>query len=417
MEHLEHFGLSRDPFCNDPQVATYFQGSEHAQVEKRLVRAVGQRKGLVLCTGPRGAGKSMIVRHLLDSLEEEVYEACLLLPTPGVADGHWVLARLAAQLGVEEPAEDRAGLLGQVYDAMAIVREDGRHTVLFVDETEVLAERGALGALQALLNLEYEERRLLTLVLVGVPEVAEAIAHERGLADRVDVHVRLHALDAGGAEEYLVHRIRRVGGSPAILDPNAVPVLIDRSGGVPRRLNTIADNALFEAFLAGRVSARAADVNKAADDLQLDVSPSPTGAVAPPPRPAAAAEDEPTQPPARSRAQAEETMQLADSDDAASIFSADGAGSVDAPGMPEATTVLSSEIPAPPRGMPDATMILSSNDGDDGLGGFGEPIPEPPVRATARRRKRRSRTCSSISSRIPETRRRSARVGGLGRVR
>ena len=378
MEHLEHFGLSRDPFCNDPQVATYFQGHEHAQVEKRLVRAVSQRKGLVLFTGPRGAGKSLIVRHLLDSLEEEVYEACLLLPTPGVADGHWVLARLAAQLGVEEAAADRAELLGQVYEAMAIVREDGRHTVLFVDETEVLADQGALGALQALLNLEYEERRLLTLVLVGVPELAESIGAERGLADRVDVHVRLQALDTTGAQEYLVHRIRRVGGSPAIIDPTALPVLIERAGGVPRRMNSIADNALFEAYLAGRVSVDPTDVHRAADDLKLeagDLKPEAglaERAAAPAP---ARRDDTPTTPPQRPRPQAEATMQLTEDEDAESIFDRSGSGAP-TPGMPDATMLMTPEMPESPGGMPDATMILSADD-DDGLGGFDEPIPEP----------------------------------------
>lgn len=378
MEHLEHFGLSRDPFCNDPQVATYFQGHEHAQVEKRLVRAVSQRKGLVLFTGPRGAGKSLIVRHLLDSLEEEIYEACLLLPTPGVADGRWVLARLAAQLGVEEAAEDRAGLLGQVYEAMAIVREDGRHTVLFVDETEVLADQGALSALQALLNLEYEERRLLTLVLVGVPELAESIGAERGLADRVDVHVRLQALDTVGAQEYLVHRIRRVGGSPAIIDPSALPVLIDRAGGVPRRLNTIADNALFEAYLAGRVSVDPTDVHCAADDLKLEGGVAERAAVLTPIR----RDETPTAPPQRSRPQAEATIQLTEDDDAASIFDSAGPSTGPNAGMPDATILMTPEMPPSPgglpdgvRGMPDATMILSAD--DDGLGSFDEPIPEP----------------------------------------
>lgn len=369
MEHLEHFGLSRDPFCNDPQVATYFQGHEHAQVEKRLVRAVGQRKGLVLFTGPRGSGKSMIVRHLLDSLEEEIYEACLLLPVPGMTDDLWVLARLASQLGVEETATDRAALLGQVYEAMAIVREDGRHTVLFVDETEVLASRGELGDLQALLNLEYEERRLLTLVLVGVPDLSESISAERGLADRVDVHVRLQALDPRGAQEYLVHRIRRVGGSPAIIDPNALPVLIARAGGVPRRLNSIADNALFEAYLAGRVSVNGADVNRAADDLSLDAG-----------APAAAApeiaDDMRTSPPQQPRGQADTTIQFAEGDDQ-SIFESAAVEVPEVSGMPDATMLMTPEMPAIPRGHPDATMILSPSEDDDGLGGFGDAIPEP----------------------------------------
>jgi type II secretory pathway predicted ATPase ExeA len=278
VEHLEHFGLSRDPFSNDPQLSVYFPSAEHASAERRLRRGVTQQKGLCLLTGPAGAGKSMVVRHLLEDLEEEVYQACLLVPVPGVADVTWVLSRFAAHLGVEEPAPERATLLGQIYDQMAVVREDGRHAVLIIDESDVLAERGALGDLRALLNLEYEERRLLTLVLVGPNEIQENLARESGLAARVDVHVRLRPLDSDAATQYLTHRIRRVGGSPAILDSTALPLLIERAGGIPRLLNTIADNALFEAFLAKRVSATADDVSRAADELELGEGAAPRAA-------------------------------------------------------------------------------------------------------------------------------------------
>jgi type II secretory pathway predicted ATPase ExeA len=267
VEHLEHFGLSRDPFSNDPQLSVYFPSAEHSAAERRLQRGVTQQKGLCLLTGPAGAGKSMVVRHLLESLEEEVYQACLLVPVPGVADVTWVLSRFAAHLGVDEPAQERAALLAQIYDQMAIVREDGRHVVLIIDESDVLAERGALGDLRALLNLEYEERRLLTLVLVGPEKLLETIGREAGLAARIDVHVRLRPLDAEAATQYVTHRVRRVGGSPAILDSSALQELIERSGGIVRRLNSIADNALFEAFLAGRNSATREDVKSAADEL------------------------------------------------------------------------------------------------------------------------------------------------------
>jgi type II secretory pathway predicted ATPase ExeA len=289
VEHLEHFGLSRDPFSNDPQLSVYFPSAEHASAERRLRRGVTQQKGLCLLTGPAGAGKSMVVRHLLESLEEEVYEACLLVPVPGVADVTWVLSRFAAHLGVEEPSPERAALLAQIYDQMAIVREDGRHVVLIIDESDVLAERGALGDLRALLNLEYEERRLLTLVLVGPNEIQETLAKDAGLAARVDVHVRLRPLDPEAATQYLTHRVRRVGGSPAILDNSATAALIERAGGIVRRMNSIADNALFEAFLAGRVSATADDVKRAADELEMGEGARTSAAASVRPPPAAAA--------------------------------------------------------------------------------------------------------------------------------
>ena len=246
------------------------------------------------------------MRHLLDALEEEVYQACLLVPVPGVADVTWVLSRFAAHLGVEEPALERAALLAQIYDQMAIVREDGRHVVLIIDESDVLAERGALGDLRALLNLEYEERRLLTLVLVGPNELLETLGREAGLAARIDVHVRLRPLDAEAATQYVTHRVRRVGGSPAILDASALQELIERSGGIVRRLNSIADNALFEAFLAGRNSATREDVKSAAEELGTGEAtgagtkpapspPAPPGAAPQPPRPAPRAADGPRQ--------------------------------------------------------------------------------------------------------------------------
>jgi general secretion pathway protein A len=209
------------------------------------------------------------VRHVLEGLEEEIFEACLLVPVPGVSDGAWVLDRIARQLGVESPARERAALLSEVYDKLAIVREDGRHAVVILDEAQVLAEQGVLRELRGLLNLEYEERRLLTLVLVGLPALARAVADEPGLADRLDVPLRIGALTGEEASRYLTHRIRAAGGNPAIVESGAVAALVKWGGGVPRTLNRLADAALFEAHLAGRVSATATDVQRAAAELEL----------------------------------------------------------------------------------------------------------------------------------------------------
>jgi type II secretory pathway predicted ATPase ExeA len=218
----------------------------------------------------------MLVRHVLDGLEEELFEACLLVPVPAVSDGAWVLDRLARQLGIEAPARDRAAVLAEVYERLAIVREDGRHSVVILDEAQVLVEQGVLAELRGLLNLEYEERRLLTLVLVGLPSLARAVAEEPALAERIDVPLHVGALTNEESPRYLTHRIRAAGGNPAILESGAVAALVKWAGGNPRRLNGLADAALFEAHLAGRLSATAADVERAAAELELP-APAPSG--------------------------------------------------------------------------------------------------------------------------------------------
>jgi type II secretory pathway predicted ATPase ExeA len=273
LEHLSTFGLNRDPFGGDSQLVWYFEGGAFGSATKKLHRAAFQAKSLCLVTGRGGVGKTMLVRHLLDAFDEDVFEASMLVPVPGITDMRWLLTRWAQQLGVEEPESELSALLGQVYEQLAIVREDGRNAVLIVDEAQVLAERGLLAELRGLLNLEYEEKKLLTLVLVGSPSLADAVAAEPALRDRVDLRLVIPPLQPREVAGYLHHRIRAAGGNPAILESSAVEAITKLSSGIPRRVNAIADNALFEAHVEGRVSATAAHVERVAGELGFAAEP------------------------------------------------------------------------------------------------------------------------------------------------
>jgi type II secretory pathway predicted ATPase ExeA len=233
----------------------------------------------------------MLVRHLMDALEPEAFEACMLVPMPGITDFRWLLTRLAQQLDVETPAGDLQGVLAQVYEQLAVVREDGRSAVLIIDEAQVLADRGLLADLRGLLNLEYEDKRLLTIVLVGAPALLDALRAEPALADRIDLKLALPCLATKEVAPYLHHRIRAAGGNAAILESGAVAALTKLSEGLPRRINALADAALYEAHLAGRVSATAADVEHAAAELGIGqgAESEPAAAEAPAPAPRASA--------------------------------------------------------------------------------------------------------------------------------
>jgi general secretion pathway protein A len=281
VEHLATFGLDRDPFGCDAQLIWYFEGAGFASATERLHRAATQSKGLCVVTGRGGVGKTMLVRHLLQVLDEEVFEASMLVAVPGITDTRWLLTRWAQQLGVEAPSTDLATVLAQIYEQLAIVREEGRNAVLIVDEAQVLAERGILAELRGLLNLEYEEKRLVTVVLVGAPMLADAVSAEPGLRDRIDLRLSIQPLQAKEVVSYVHHRIRAAGGNPAIFESSAVARLTKLGGGIPRRINAFADHALFEAHRAGRVSATSADVDHAVQEL--DDSPEAGASAAPAP--------------------------------------------------------------------------------------------------------------------------------------
>ena len=185
----------------------------------------------------------------------------------GAADASWMLRRYAAQLGVEEPAAEREGLIAQIYEQLAIVREDGRHAILIIDDADALAKPNALAEICGLLKLEYEDRRLLSLVLTGPETLADAFRGDPGLAHQVDVRVELSQLDQLETADYLEHRIRQAAGEPSILEPDAIVALRDLGQGYPGRMNKLADNALFEAFLCGRKRVASVDVERAHADL------------------------------------------------------------------------------------------------------------------------------------------------------
>ncbi|MFK7897493.1 MAG: AAA family ATPase [Myxococcota bacterium] len=275
MEHLQHFGLTRDPFSNEPDLRFYFESGSHHDAQRRVERGLRQRKGLTVLTGEGGMGKTLLSRRILEALEEEVFEATLLMMLPGAADATSILQRFARQIGCDEPALDRAELLGQIYEQLSIVREDGRHAVLIIDDAQIMAP-AALAELGGLLSLEYEDKRLLSMLLVGSPDLDKLVESDAGMKPRVDVRVRLQPLDLVNAAAYVKHRLSSVQGPEGLVTEESMETLHKFGRGRPRLINTLADNALFETYLGGRLAIECMDVERAAGDLGIGPDPGTT---------------------------------------------------------------------------------------------------------------------------------------------
>jgi type II secretory pathway predicted ATPase ExeA len=273
VDHLRHFGLSEDPFRDELRVRDFCDTRVTHDARLRVERGLRQGRGLGIVSGEPGSGKSMLLRRILDGLEEEVFEASMLVVLPGAAEAGGLIARFARHLGVEAPASERHALLGQIFERLAIVREEGRQAVLFVDDADVLGSSGALAELIGLLRLEYEGRRLITLVLAGAGGLDAAIAADPALARRTDFRGRLEPFDLQDAAGYLARRIESAGGDPGILAPEAIESIHRLARGLPGPMNRLADNALFEAFLCGRGRATCADVECAHRNLGFDAPP------------------------------------------------------------------------------------------------------------------------------------------------
>jgi type II secretory pathway predicted ATPase ExeA len=285
MNYLDYYELAQEPFSNAPVSRFYFNSPQHSQALVRLTHLCAQMKGLGILVGDIGAGKTTLARRLLDSLPETEYEAALLVIIHSGVTASWLLKRIALQLGVDSPSEDKLTLLGQLYQRLVKIYESGKKAVVLIDEAQMLATRELMEEFRGLLNLEVPERKLLSLIFFGLPEIEQNLRLDAPLAQRVAIKYRLDHLAPESTEAYIKHRLRLAGASRMPLTPEAVKAVHRFSSGTPRVINTLCDNALFEGYVARAPMIDEAMIARVALDLGLDGAvPTEAAAAAPPGR-------------------------------------------------------------------------------------------------------------------------------------
>jgi type II secretory pathway predicted ATPase ExeA len=250
MSYLSYFEMAQEPFSNAPVSRFYYNSTQHAQALMRLTYAVDSMKGLAVLVGRIGAGKTTLARRMLDSLPEDKYEAALLVIVHSGINASWLLRRIAIQIGVQNPHNEKLALLGQLYQRLVQIYDQGKKAVVLIDEAQMLQTRELMEEFRGLLNLEVPERKLISFVFFGLPDIERNLLLDPPLAQRVALKVALEPFDRQSTEAYIKHRLRLAGAKRMLFTANAIEVIHKGSGGIPRVINTLSDNALFEAFLA-----------------------------------------------------------------------------------------------------------------------------------------------------------------------
>ena len=250
MDYLDFYDLNQEPFSNAPVSRFYYDSAQHSQALVRLMYALNAMKGLAILIGDIGAGKTTLARRLLDALDEQEYEAALLVIIHRDITSDWLLRRIAIQLGVEAPDKDKLVLLSQLYRRLVEIYEEGKKAVVLIDEAQMLDTRELMEEFRGLLNLEVPERKLLSFVFFGLPEIEGNLEKDAPLAQRVALRVRLMPFDLASTDAYVRHRLRMAGSVRPVFDREAMNLIHLASGGVPRLINTVCDNALLEGALS-----------------------------------------------------------------------------------------------------------------------------------------------------------------------
>lgn len=268
--YLQYFGLTEAPFSITPDPAFVYLSAAHRDALAHLMYGVGQggSGGFVQLTGEVGTGKTTLCRCLLEQVPDDCRVALVLNPlmTPGE-----LLATICEELGVDVSGMggSNKGMVDALNAFLLRQHAEGNRVVVVIDEAQNLSPE-ALEQVRLLTNLETSKDKLLQMVLLGQPELRQLLQRQnlRQLAQRITARYHLSPLSYDETSAYVRHRIKVAGAARNPFRKSALRALYQRSGGVPRLINIIADRALTAAYAAeaGQVSARM--VNAAADEVQ-----------------------------------------------------------------------------------------------------------------------------------------------------
>ncbi|MCX7958974.1 MAG: AAA family ATPase [Deltaproteobacteria bacterium] len=270
MNYTEYFQLTQEPFSNAPINSFYFNSPTHSRALNKLIFSISNMKGLAVLVGDIGTGKTTLARKLLEHLPEEEYEAALLVIIHSNINPNWILKRIAIQMGVESPADEKATLMTQIYQRLVEIYEEGRKAVVLIDEAQMLTSKEVMEELRGLLNLEIPGKKLLNFAFFGMKELDNVMELDPPLKQRVSTRILLEPLDEESTEGYIRHRLRLSGAKRMLFTNEALKAVFKYSGGIPRLINTICDNALFEAYIAKLNIVDDRTVEIIAKDLALD---------------------------------------------------------------------------------------------------------------------------------------------------
>lgn len=269
--YTKFYGLRGEPFLLTPDQRFFFESSVHSAALAYLNYGLNRGEGFIVITGDIGAGKTTLVSRLCASVDPRKILAAHVVTT--LISGADLLRMVAAAFGLNDLPADKSALLLRLQSFFDQANRKQRRLLLLVDEAQNLTA-AALEELRMLSNFQIGNSAPFQSFLIGQPQFRSLMASPdlEQLRQRVIASYHLGPMNLEECGEYLLHRLRRVGwNEDPVFDGTAVEAIYARSGGVPRRINTLCSRLMLFGYLDEVHRFTKDEVERVADDLSKEV--------------------------------------------------------------------------------------------------------------------------------------------------
>jgi type II secretory pathway predicted ATPase ExeA len=242
----QFYGLTEKPFSLLPDPGFLVLGEKHSAAYTALEYGLHSQAGFTVVTGEVGSGKTTLIRHLLNELDEDI--------TVGlVSSSHYEMGELLQWLlyafNLDYRETQKVGLYDLFTQFLIDQYANNMRTVLIIDEAQNL-HPDVLEELRLLSNINADKHQVLQIILVGQPQLRSLLKHKDLLQfqQRISVDYHLSGLDEDETRYYIYQRLKIAGRTEPLFTRNAIGLIHQASGGIPRLINTLCDTTLVYGF-------------------------------------------------------------------------------------------------------------------------------------------------------------------------
>lgn len=252
----QYWGLKERPFQNTPDSRYFYFSLQHEDALMKLTYVIAQDLGCGMLTGIFGCGKTLLANVLSKELDKNRYTYCFI-NNPLVSEPAELLRAIVRGLSPQPLPEKKTelmadSLLEKLNSILMNNIQDGKKNVIFIDEAHTIEDMRLFEQMRLLLNFQLENKFMLTLLILGQPELKDKVESLKPFDQRVSMRCYLGPLNEDEAAKYINHRLKVSGREnpeeKPIFNLGAIKLIHKYSAGIPRRINTICDFALMSSF-------------------------------------------------------------------------------------------------------------------------------------------------------------------------
>jgi general secretion pathway protein A len=267
--YLKYWGFQEKPFENTPDPRFLYRSSNHEEALMRMSYCIEEKKGAAMLTGEYGSGKTVLTRVLLKELlkDEAKYKVALIV-NPAFSSNDF-LREIIFQFENDLFKGSKLKLIHRLNEILYKSVNETKNAVVIVDESQAIRSNSMFEELRLLLNFQLNDKFLLTLLLVGQPELREKVDKLPQLKQRLGIVYHLNGLSEDDVPKYIDYRCAIAGRSDKIFSEDTSRLIAKKTEGIPRKINTVCELALLQGMFEKKELIDDDIVEKVSEDIYL----------------------------------------------------------------------------------------------------------------------------------------------------